>query len=37
MDGGIITVNTDTATALNIDYSPFSAMANTIVEVTTAG
>ena len=36
MDGGIITVNTDTATALGIDYSPFSAMANTIVEVKTA-
>lgn len=36
MDGGIITVNTDTAKALGIDYSVFSAMANTIVEVTTA-
>ena len=37
MDGGIITVNTDTAAALNIDYSVFSALANTVVEVTTAG
>ena len=36
MDGGIITVNTDTAKALGIDHSVFSAMANTIVEVTTA-
>ena len=37
MDGGIITANTDTAAALNIDYSVFSALANTVVEVTTAG
>ena len=37
MDGGIITVNTDTAAALNIDYSAFSSMANTVVEVQTAG
>ena len=37
MDGGIITVNTDTAKALNVDYSAFSAMANTVTEVTTAG
>ena len=37
MDGGIITVNTDTAAALNIDYSVFSSMANTVVEVQTAG
>ena len=37
MDGGIITVNTETAAALNIDYSVFSTMANTVVEVTTAG
>ena len=36
MDGGIITVNTDTAKALGIDYSVFSSMANTVVEVTTA-
>ncbi len=35
MDGGIITVNTETAAALNIDYSVFSTMANTVVEVTT--
>ena len=32
---GIITVNTDTAKALGIDYSIFSTMANTVVEVTT--
>ena len=36
MDGGIITVNTDTAKALDIDYSVFSTMANTVTEVTTA-
>ena len=36
MEGGIITVNTETATALNLDYSVFRTMANTIVEVTTA-
>ena len=36
MDGGIITVNTETAAALNIDYSVFADMANTVVEVTTA-
>ena len=36
MDGGIITVNTETAKQLNIDYSVFSSMANTLVEVTTA-
>ena len=36
MDGGIITVNTDTAKALNIDYSVFSTMANTVTEVATA-
>lgn len=35
MDGGIITVNTETAAALNLDYSAFSTMANTVVEVTT--
>ena len=29
---GIITVNTDTAKALNLDYSVFSTMANTVVE-----
>ena len=37
MDGGIITVNTDTAAALSLDYSAFSTMANTVVEVKTAG
>ena len=36
MDGGIITVNTETAAALDLDYSCFSTMANTVVEVTTA-
>ena len=35
MDGGIITVNTDVAAALNLDYSSFSQMANTVNEVTT--
>ena len=35
MEGGIITVNTDTAKALNLDYSVFSSMANTVLEVTT--
>ncbi len=34
MEGGIITVNTDTAAALGLDYSVFSTMANTVVEVT---
>ena len=34
MDGGIITVNTDTAKAMGIDYSVFSGM-GTLVEVTT--
>ena len=37
MDGGIITVNTDTAKALGIDYSVFGSMANTVAEVTTTG
>ncbi len=36
MAGGIITVNTDTAAALNLDYSAFSSMANTVTEVKTA-
>ena len=36
MDGGIITVNTDTAGALSLDYSAFSSMANTVKEVATA-
>ena len=33
---GIITVNTETASTLGLDYSVFSGMANTILEVTTA-
>ena len=36
MEGGIITVNTDTAAALGLDYTVFNAMANTLVEVTAA-
>ena len=32
MEGGIITVNADTAKALNLDYSVFATMANTVVE-----
>ena len=36
MEGGIITVNKDTAAALNLDYSAFSGF-GTVVEVTTAG
>ena len=36
MDGGIITVNTETAEVLGLDYSSFSAMANTVKEVVTA-
>ena len=35
MDGGIITVNTETAAALGLDYSTFSTMANTVKEVVT--
>ncbi len=35
MDGGIITVNTDTAAACGIDYSVFNTMANTVNAVTT--
>ena len=35
MDGGIITVNTDTAKTLGLDYSAFSEMAGTVKEVTT--
>ena len=34
MDGGIITVNTETAAALGIDYAAFSDMASQVVEVT---
>lgn len=36
MDGGIITVNTDSATALGIDYSAFQNLASKVVEVATA-
>ena len=36
MDGGIITVNTETAAAVGIDYAPFSSMAGTVKEVVTA-
>ena len=36
MEGGIITVNTDTAKALNLDHSVFNSMANTVIPVTTA-
>jgi len=35
MEGGIITVNTDTAEAIGVDYSVFSSMANTVNAVTT--
>ena len=35
MEGGIITVNTDAAAAMGLDYSPFADMASTVVEVTT--
>ena len=35
MDGGIITVNTETAATLGIDYSAFASIANTVVEVKT--
>ena len=36
MEGGIITVNTETAQAVGIDYSVFSGMANTVNEMVTA-
>ena len=36
MDGGIITYNSETAAALNLNYGAFSSMANTVLEVTTA-
>ena len=36
MDGGIITVNSETAATLNLDFAAFSSMANTVLEVTTA-
>ena len=35
MDGGIITVNTDTAAAIGVNYDVFSTMANTVNTVTT--
>lgn len=35
MDGGIITVNTETAELVNVDYSCFASMANTVKEVVT--
>ena len=36
MDGGIITVNTETAAALGVDYTAFNDLAGQVVEVTTA-
>ena len=36
MEGGIITVNTETAAACGLDYAVFSQMANTVNEVVTA-
>ena len=36
MDGGIITVNTETAAALGVDYTAFNNLAGQVVEVTTA-
>lgn len=36
MDGGIITVNSETAAALGIDYTAFNDLAGQVVEVTTA-
>lgn len=36
MDGGIITVNTETAAGLGADYSVFSTLAGEVVEVTTS-
>lgn len=35
MDGGIITVNTETAEKIGADYSVFASMASTVVEVVT--
>lgn len=35
MDGGIITVNTETAKLVGVDYSCFASMANTVKEVVT--
>ncbi len=36
MKGGIITVNSDTAAALGLDYAVFGTMANTVNEVATS-
>ena len=36
MDGGIITVNTETAKTVGVDYAVFSTMANTVIEVPVA-
>ena len=36
MEGGIITVNTETAAAVGLDYAVFREMANTVNEVVTA-
>ena len=36
MEGGIITVNTETADSCGLDYSAFRSMANTVNEVVTA-
>ena len=36
MDGGIITVNTETAAALDLSYNAFTNMVDNVVEVTTA-
>ena len=35
MEGGIITVNSDTAKALGLDYKVFETMANTVLAVST--
>ena len=35
MDGGIITVNTEVAAQLGIDYAPFADMAGTVKEIVT--
>ena len=35
MDGGIITVNSDTAAILGLDYSVFNSMANTVLAIST--
>ena len=37
LDGGIITVNTETAQTLGLSYAPYASMAGTVVEVTTEG